>query len=307
MKRLNTTLEQWRAVDAVVRDGGFAQAAASLNKSQSSVSHAVRELSDRLDVELFEIVGRKAELTTAGVTLLRHARRLLEQAAALEDTAQALAKGVDVEIAIAIDAIVPTDLVIDALNIFAASSPQTRVTIRETVLSGTIDALTDGEVDFALTAFVPANYIGTPLLDVDFIAVAVPHHPLHVLDRELDFDDLRQHRQLVLRDSGRAGTDAGWLGADQRWTFSSPASSLEALRAGSGFAWMPARRISADLASGRLRPLRLGPATTRSTKVQIVAEKSFTGGTSADLLVQAFLKAAGELPDCPPDGAEIAK
>jgi DNA-binding transcriptional LysR family regulator len=301
MRHLNTTLEQWRAADAVVRDGGFAQAAASLNKSQSSVSHAVRELSDRLGVELFVIVGRKAELTSVGETLLRHARRLLEQAATLEETAKALSKGIDVELAIAIDVIVPTDLVIAALNKFAASAPQTRVTIRETVLSGTTDALTDGEVDFALTAVIPANYFGVPLLDVDFVAVAAPDHPLHLLERDLDFDDLRQHRQLVLRDSGRAASDAGWLGSDQRWTFSSPASSLEALRAGSGFAWIPVRKISTDLATGRLQPLRLGPAGSRATKVQIVTAKSFTIGTSAERLAQAFLEAAAELPTCPPN------
>jgi DNA-binding transcriptional LysR family regulator len=292
MRRLITTLEQWRTVDAVVRYGGFAQAAANLNKSQSSVSHAVHELSERLEIDIFEIVGRKAVLTTAGETLLRQAERLLQQAEGLEDTALALAKGVDVELSVAVDVIVPNDLVIDALNRFAMIAPQTRVTIRETVLSGTVEMLTDGEVDFALSAFVPPNFIGLPLLDIDFLAVAVPDHALHLLGRDLDFDDLRQHRQLVVRDSGRAGSDAGWLGAEQRWTFSSPASSLEALRAGSGYAWMPVRKIAADLASGQLRPLRLGPAATRTAKVQVVAPNTFNCGTGAHALADAFLEAA---------------
>ena len=38
------TLEQWRCLVAVVDEGGYAQAAEALNKSQSSVTYAVQKL-----------------------------------------------------------------------------------------------------------------------------------------------------------------------------------------------------------------------------------------------------------------------
>ncbi len=305
MKRLLTTLEQWRSAEAVVHEGGYAQAAMALNKSQSSVSHAVRELSDRLGVEIFQVVGRKAELTAAGETLMRRGNRLLDDAQELENTAAALAKGLDVELGIAVDVIAPNNLVIDALNRFAKVAPVTRVAVHETVLSGTEEALIGGQVDLGISAFTPLGFVGVPLLTVEFLAVAAADHALHQIDRDLDFDDLRQYRQLVVRDSGRGDKDAGWLEAHQRWTFSSSASSLEALRAGSGFAWIPVHKITRELADGSLRPLRLKNGGRRTIMVQIIMSPAITEGTGARALADAFLAAAADLPDLTIEGITI--
>ena len=71
MYRPKTTLEQWRILQAVVDHGGYAQAAQQLNKSQSSLNHAVSKLQSMLDVQLLEVIGRKAVLTEAGEVMLR--------------------------------------------------------------------------------------------------------------------------------------------------------------------------------------------------------------------------------------------
>lgn len=55
-----TTLEQWAVLAAIVDHGGFAQAAAALNKSQSAVSYAVSRLQEALGVPLLAVEGRKA-------------------------------------------------------------------------------------------------------------------------------------------------------------------------------------------------------------------------------------------------------
>ena len=88
-----TTLEQWRMLEAVVTHGGFAQAAAAIHKSQSTINHAVHKLQNQLGLPLLEVVGRKAQLTEAGELMLRRARRLLEQASELEQVADSLASG----------------------------------------------------------------------------------------------------------------------------------------------------------------------------------------------------------------------
>ena len=66
MRAPRVTREQWRALQAVVDQGGFAQAAGFLNRSQSSVSYAVGKLQGQLGVPLLRIKGRKAELTEHG-------------------------------------------------------------------------------------------------------------------------------------------------------------------------------------------------------------------------------------------------
>ena len=287
-----TTLAQWRCAIAVSQFGGFAQAAAELHKSQSTVSHAVNELSQRLGIQLFQKEGRRAELTEAGSALLRRADRLLRDARALEDLATTMNEGYDAELTVAVDSIVPTGLVVQALRKFGDGAPHTRVSIHETVLSGTHEALAEGRADFAISGFYPPDYIATFLLEVEFVAVAHCDHPLHQLDRPLDYSDLREHRQLVVRDSGKSDYDAGWLEAEQRWTFSTSSGSLEAMRAGAGFAWLPRSKIEPDLQDGTLAPLNLKYGGTRRANVSIVRRRDNDLGPCRQALVDAFLEAA---------------
>src|SRR5947208_1778359 len=77
MSEPRITLDQWRALVAVVDKGGYAKAAAALHKSQSSVTYGVQQLESQLGVKAFKIAGRKAELTSTGELLYRRARYLV--------------------------------------------------------------------------------------------------------------------------------------------------------------------------------------------------------------------------------------
>src|SRR5687768_3361433 len=86
------TLEQWRALIAVVDTGSYAKAAEALHKSQSSVTYAVQKLESLLGVKAFEIQGRKATLTPTGQLLYRRARTLVDEASGLERAARKLSR-----------------------------------------------------------------------------------------------------------------------------------------------------------------------------------------------------------------------
>jgi len=60
------SLEQWRALVAVVDDGGYAAAAEAIHKSQSAVTYAVQQVEKLLGVKAFRLEGRKAVLTPVG-------------------------------------------------------------------------------------------------------------------------------------------------------------------------------------------------------------------------------------------------
>ena len=267
------TLAQWRCAIAVSHCGGFAQAAQQLHKSQSTVSHAVNELSQRLGVQLFQKDGRKAILTESGSTLLRRAERLLKDAHALESLAAIMAEGYGAELTVAVDSIVPSSFVISVLNKFAETAPQARISVYETVLSGTHEALLDGTADFAISGIAPPGFVASTLFQVEFVATAHREHPLHALKRPIDYDDLRAHRQLVVRDSGKSDYDTGWLEAEQRWSFSTHTASLEAMRAGAGFAWVPRHAIAHDLEQGDLVPLDMKYGGTRRADISIVRRR----------------------------------
>jgi DNA-binding transcriptional LysR family regulator len=265
-----STLEQWRMLKAVVDHGGFAQAAEAIHKSQSTINHAVHKLQNQLGLQLLEVVGRKAQLTPTGASMLRRAELLLDQSEQLEKVAASLAGGVEPEVRVAVDEVFPPPYLASALETLSTEYPHTRVQLFETVLSGGAEQLLAGEVDLLLAGLAPAGFIGDPLLRAEFIAVARCDHPLLQFDRPLQPADLAAHRQVVLRDSARANSvDAGWLGAEQRWTVTHVATSLDIIARGMGFAWLPASRVAAGLRAGTLRELPLERGSRRYVELYL--------------------------------------
>jgi DNA-binding transcriptional LysR family regulator len=294
--RPRVTLEQWRMLHAVVDEAGYAPAAEALAKSVSTVSYGIRRLESGLGVKLLEVQGRRAVLTPAGRELVRRSRYLLDEALAVERAAGLLAKGWAPVVTLAVEAIFPQDRLLASLDAFARLTGTTRVELIESVLSGTTEQLFSGTADLAVTAWVPPGFLGEPLLTVEFVAVAHPGHPLHRLGRPLVQRDLRQHRQLVVRDSGiRESRDAGWLGADQRWTVSHLGTSVDAVARGMGFAWLPRHRVAELIARDELRPLPLAEGGVRHHELYLVFADRDDAGPAARALAECLRKT------CPAD------
>ena len=112
MFRPKSTFEQWRIFQAVVDCGGYAQAADALNKSQSSLNHAVAKLQQSLGVPLLEVRGRKAVLTPAGEIFLKRARQLSQQVEELENLANNLERQWEPQINLYVSALQPRDRLI---------------------------------------------------------------------------------------------------------------------------------------------------------------------------------------------------
>lgn len=280
------TLDQWRALTAVVEGGGYARAAVTLHKTQSTISYAVQKIERLLDLKVFARKGRKAVLTRDGEVLYRRAQTLLSEARALEQGAAGLAAGWEAEVRVAAEIVFPTWLLLRCFALFAVERPDTRIQLYETVLGGTDEALYERKVDFAIAAHVPTGFTGDALLRVRFIAVAHPAHPLHRLGRALSHRDLRAHRQLVIRDSaqGRTRESGAWLGADQRWTVTNKATSIAAATMGMGFAWFAADTIREELARGELAPLPLREGAERFIELYLVfADRDYPGRGTARL------------------------
>ncbi len=276
------SLEQWRALQAVVDAGGYAQAAARLHKSQSAITYAVQKIQAQLRVRLFELQGRKARLTSAGEILYRRATALLEEAQLLEGAALHLAHGWESELRLAVEVVFPTWLLLRCFALFAEEQPDTRIELYETVLSGTEEALMQRRVELAICSLVPPGFTGDALMRMRFIAAAHPDHPLHRLKRRLTLQDLRKYRQLVIRDSGsQRSRSAPWLGAEQRWTVSHKATQIHAAGMGLGFAWFAQDTIRSELEHGVLKPLPLREGAERSAELYLVYADSDYAGPGA--------------------------
>jgi len=260
-----TTLEQWRMFKAVVEHGGFNQAAQGIHKSQSSVHHAVHKLEELLAVSLFEVQGRKTQLTPAGELLLKRGEFLLQEMERIESVAQSLSSGVESELRIAVDSAFPSQLVYSVLENVSAGFPQLRIDIVESVLSGSNELLDNNTVDIALSSLPSNEGLNEEICQIEFIAVASPNHHLLEHHDTLTLEQLKACRQIVVRDSATAHSkDEGWLGAEQRWTVSSIGASLNLVKKGLGFAWLPEPEVQQYLESGELIALPLNRGGRRS-------------------------------------------
>jgi len=272
------SLEHWRSLLAVVDAGGYAQAAEVLHKSQSAVTYAVQKMEALLGVKIFEVVGRKAHLTSTGEVLYRRAKALLDEAGALEGAAGTLAAGWEPELRLSVEIIFPTWLLLQCFARFAEERPETRIELYESVLSGTEEALLQRKVDLAICSQIPPGFMGDQLMRLRFIALAHPDHPLHRLGRELTLQDLRKHRHLIIRDTGSQRRSGSWLGAEQSWTVSQKATSIHAAVMGLGFAWFPEETVRGELERGELKPLPLREGGERWGELYLVfADRDYAG------------------------------
>lgn len=281
------TLEQWRSLIAVVDTGSYANAAIALNKSQSSVTYAVQKLESLLDITAFEIQGRKAILTPTGQLLYRRAQHLLTEAESIERAAKKISAGWEPEIRMAVDIIFPSYLLLDCLDQFGKKCSHTRIELIESVMGGTIEALLTGQVDLAIASSIPQGFLGHTLIQLRFIAVAHPSHPLHQLNRELTIHDLENERHLVIRESGsKRDTNVLVAQASQRWTVGHSSTSIEAVTRGYGFAWFPEINISNQLKNGTLKELLLKEGSERFATLYLILADPDTAGPGTKYLAQ---------------------
>jgi DNA-binding transcriptional LysR family regulator len=242
--RPKTTIEQWRILQAVVDNGGYAQAAEKLNKSQSSLNHAVAKLQLMLNVQLLEVIGRKAFLTEAGSVMLRRSRYLTQNVEDLEALAQNINQDWEPEIKLAIDLSYPKELLYPALQAFLPQSRGSRLQIIDHVLTGTEEAIVNHSADLVIHVQVPKGFLGEPLATIEFLFVCHPEHSLAKMTLPIDPNALAQHLQIVIKDTSVSPEESsGWLRSENRWTVSQFDTAIDLLLQKIGFCWLPKHKV----------------------------------------------------------------
>ena len=290
MYRHKTTIEQWRILQAVVDHGGYAHAAERLNKSQSSLNHAVAKLQSQLGVELLEVKGRKAYLTEAGEVMLRRSRYITQNVEELEALAINIQQQWEPEIVVAVDLAFPRNQLFDVLSEFLPESRGSRLKILDTVLTGTEEVIIDKSADLVITHSVPKGFLGEPIGTVNFVAVCSPSHPLAVLPQPIDPNALQQHLQIVIKDTGASPQERqGWLRSEQRWTVSQFDSAKGLLKRGLGFCWLPQHEVEDDLAQGKLVKLHIDGSSFRRLTSYLVIPSTDNLGPGSQMLASLLI------------------
>ena len=270
----NLTLDQLRVLVTVADAGSFSAAGRQLGRVQSAISQAIATLEDTQGVLLFDRSAHRPVLTDTGRVLVAQARLVLASAARFELVAAGTRTGLEAELVIAIDPLVPTAPFIDSLRALGATFPGLAVRFSTEGLGGSLRRLQSDTAAIGiclLLPFVPENIVAYPLLRIKLVPVVAPGHPLAALGRAATPDDLAPHVQLVLSDPVDPDAANYGLSSARLWRFVDLGRRLDFVLAGLGWCRMPVHLVDKLIAAGTLQTLALAEDPTPQEGLTIYA------------------------------------
>ncbi|WP_206933514.1 LysR substrate-binding domain-containing protein [Roseococcus thiosulfatophilus] len=268
------SLDQLRVLTTIADTGSFSAAGRKLGRVQSAISQAVATLEATQGVILFDRSGHRPRLTDAGRVLVDQARLVLASAARFEALAAGTRGGLEPELALAIDPLVPTAPLIESLRALSDRFPGLPVTFSTEGLGGSERRLRSGRTALGICMLlpgVPDDITAYPLMRIAMLPVVAPFHPLAMLRRPASRGDLEAHVQLVLSDPVDPGGASYGLSSARLWRFVDLGRRMDFLLAGFGWCRMPEHLIAGLIEQGRLVPLPLEDDPAPSGELVIYA------------------------------------
>ncbi|MGV6887829.1 LysR family transcriptional regulator [Rhodophyticola sp. SM2404] len=263
------TLDQFTVFLTIVEEGSFAAAARKLGRAQSAITYAIQKLEDQSGVLLFDRAAYRPTLTEQGHALLPRVRRILEDVGEFRVQAQSMAQGVEAELVLVIETFLPLSMIAPALRRFHDEYPMVHLRINAVPPLDAARQLLEHRADLGICLQSPKpepNLENLLITELDFVAVAVPEHPLAKLPPHFPNAAMRDHLQIVVSDPKAVGdgTAYGVVGVNQ-WRVSEVRLRYDLIKDGIGWGSMPRPMIEADLARGdlvELKPKQWGSSNT---------------------------------------------
>ena len=268
------TLDQLRVLVTIADSGSFSAAGRELRRAQSAISQAVANLEVIQGVELFDRRSHRPRLTQVGRVLVDQARLVLASAARFEGVAASTRAGVEPELTIAIDPLVPTGPLINSLRALSETFPNLPVHFSTEGLGGSLRRLRDGSAAFALCLLlpgVPEDIAAYPLLRVSMRAVVSPGHPLALLGRPAPEAARAPHIQLVWSDPVDPGGASYGLAGTRHWRFVDLGRRFDFLLAGFGWCRMPEHLVATSIVAEALTAIEIHDDPTPPEGLKIYA------------------------------------
>lgn len=134
----------------VVDAGGFSAAARKLDRTQSAITYAIKRLEEEIGSELFNRKQYRPQLSARGQALLARARRVLDEVGQFREQANSLAQGLEAEVSLVVDPIVPMSPVLESLKAFQKRFPTVELRLTLEALGTSVALLRDGKADLGL-------------------------------------------------------------------------------------------------------------------------------------------------------------
>ena len=287
------TFEQLRTFLAVVDSGSFGGAARRMNRAVSVISYGITNLEAQLGVTLFDREGsRKPQLTVAGRALLAEARTIALGVDSLRAKVKGLLDGLEAEVDLAVDVMIPAERLGRILRTFAQEYPTVSLRLHVEALGAITALVLEGKASIGISGPLAAGVEGVECVNAGstpMVPVAAPDHPLGRMER-IPPGAGREHVQLVLSDrsSFSSGQDFSVL-SPYTWRLSDLSAKHALLREGIGWGNMPLPMIEPDLVAGTLVRLSMPDHSGGTYRFAGVWRRDTPPGPAASWLLDQFV------------------
>ncbi|MEO0463806.1 MAG: LysR family transcriptional regulator [Pseudomonadota bacterium] len=285
------SLDQLRIFLAVVEEGSFGGAARRMGRAVSAISYGIAQLEAQLAVTLFAREGsRRPVLTKEGEGLLAEARGVADQVDALLAKTRGLHAGLESNVGLVLDVMLPGDVTARVLRHFRETFPTVALRLRVEGLGAVAQCLFEEDAQLAIGG---PNIGDDPALErqaigtVDLIPVAAPSHPLAAA--EIAPGESRKHLQLVLSDRSALtqGREFSVL-SPLTWRLGDLGAKHVLLKEGLGWGNMPRDMVAGDVREGRLIELDLPEKPGDLYVLSAMWRRDTRRGPATTWLIDAF-------------------
>jgi DNA-binding transcriptional LysR family regulator len=258
-------LDQLHTFLEIVRLKSFSKAAQTCYRTQPAISAQVRQLEQELNSTLFERLGTKIALTTAGKILADYAEQILDLRRRAQDAINELERVPRGEVVIAANEATCIYVLPKVFSEYKKQFPNVQLLVDRSYGVRVVEAVTDSLADFGITQ-LPVHEKRLQVADIhsDEIKLLAPgRHPI-AARRFVSPRDLIG-LTLLLPKSGTTRTRLNaWLEpVETEIRISMELDSTEMIKrfvmAGLGFSFLAASHCCEEVASGRLSVVSLGP------------------------------------------------
>jgi len=194
-------LRHLRTFLALAHGANFSETGRLLGLSQSAVSRHICGLEEMLGVRLFERLGRRAVLTSAGRTLRTRLQALMREAESLPRIVRDLADGVRGDLRIGASVTAANAIVPPVLGAYRRQYPNVELSLQPSNSARVLEALGCGEIDLAFVgaeALPPGVTVLAEILD-EVVLIASRAHLF--AGRRIRWEDLKDC-DFIHRDAG---------------------------------------------------------------------------------------------------------
>jgi DNA-binding transcriptional LysR family regulator len=296
-------LDQLHTFLEIVRLKSFSKAAQTCYRTQPAISAQVRQLEQELNTTLFERLGTKIALTTAGRIFAEYAEKILDMRRRAQDAINELEMVPRGELVIAANEATCIYVLPVVFSEYKKQFPNVSLSVDRSYGSRVVDAVLDNLADFGITQ-LPAQEkkLQVARIHSDEIVLLLPgKHPLsgkkYVTPR-----DLVGHPLLLPKTGTTRARLNTWLeSVEDEIKISMELDSTEMIKrfvmAGLGYSFLAASHCREEVGSGKLSAVSLGPEPMYR-KVALIYRKDKALSKAALGFIQVILEHAGnETPE----------